>query len=85
MVSAQLGRVKSRSSPLVDKIRENFLESSYDRCYLLISINACAFAANNTLCYSENATKGRVQREMICLQIYQSKVVRFFDVIVGLT
>ena len=85
MVSAQLGRVKSRSSPPVDKIREKFLESSYDRCYLLISINACASAANNRLCYSENATKGRVQWEMICLQIDQSKVVRFFDVIVRLT
>ena len=37
------------------------------------------------LCYSNNAIKRRFQREMICLQIDQSKVKGFFDGIVGLT
>ena len=38
------------------------------------------------LCYSNNATKRRVQRERICLQTDQSKVKGFFfDVIVRLT
>ena len=37
------------------------------------------------LCYSNNAIKRRVQREMICLQTCQSKVKVFFGVIVRLT
>ena len=50
------------------RVRLKFFESINDCDYLLISINACTSAANNRLCYSDNAIKGRVQWEMICPQ-----------------
>ena len=68
-----------------DRVRLKFLEPGNDRCYLLIPINACTSAANNRLYYSENAIKGGVQREIMCLQTDQSKVMRFFNVIIRLT
>ena len=48
-------------------------------------INACTSGANNRLCYSDNAIKGRIRLEMTCLQTDQSKLMRFFNVIVRLT
>ena len=62
---------------LLDKIDTVFTAA-------LILINVCTSAADNRLCYSANAIKGRVQLEIICLQTDQSKVMRFFSVVVGL-
>ena len=70
---------------LHDRVRLNFFESINDRDYLLILINDFTSAANNRLCYPGNAIKGRVQLEMICLQTDQSRVMRFFNVVVRLT
>ena len=67
------------------RVRLKFFESINDRDYLVIFINACTSVVDNRLCYSDNAIKGRVQLEMFCLQTDQSKVMRFFNVIVRLT
>ena len=72
-------------SPPDDRVGLKVFEPINDRDYLLISINACTSAANNRLCYSDNAIKGRVQRRNDIPTTDQCQVMRFFIVTVRLT